>query len=52
MSIIAGVFLLLALLCITVPIPNVPPTWRLSLVFTLVWFIIFACEKAGVLRLP
>lgn len=51
MSIVAGLFLLLALLCITVPV-NVPPGWRLSLVFTIVWFIIFVCEKAGVVKLP
>lgn len=52
MSIIAGVFLLLCLLCITIPVPNVPPAWRLSLIFALVWFIVFALEKAGMLRLP
>lgn len=52
MSIIAGVFLLLCLLTLSVPIPAVPPGWRLSLIFALVWFIIFALEKGGVLRLP
>jgi hypothetical protein len=52
MGIIVAVFLLLCLLCLSVPIPNVPPGWRLALIFALAWFILFALEKGGVLRLP
>lgn len=50
MSIIAAVFLLLCLLVLTVPVPQVPP--RLGLIFALVWFILFALDKGGVLKLP
>ena len=52
MSIIAAVFLLLALLTLSVPIPSVPPHWRLALIFSLTWFILFALEKGGMVRFP
>jgi hypothetical protein len=48
MSIIAAVFLLLALI---VPGHAWPPvSW--SMVFALVWFILFMLEKTGALKLP
>lgn len=52
MGIVVGLFLFLCLLTITLPIPNVPATWRIGLIFAIVWFILFVFEKAGYIKLP